>query len=370
MSSWRLSRGPERIALAGELRITDAAAIWRELSHLVADLGAMRRLDLDVSAATVIDGAVMALVVELRGALRARGVAAEISGANPKTAAIVHLYGGDRATVPTIGAPREGAIARLGAGLAAFVERAHRAVVFAGELASGAAAVIRHPRLASWRDLGPLIARAGTDGIPIVLVLDFLVGFVMAYQSTRQLESYGANLYVADIVGVSITRELAPLITAIIISGRSGAGFAAELGTMRVSEELDALATMGIPPVPYLVIPRVLALVVVAPVLALLGDIAGVLGGLVVAAASLDVHPHAYVTELRSEVLASDVWTGLVKSAAFGMAIAVIGCQQGLSTRGAAQGVGRSTTTTVVVCLFSLVAIDTALTIVFRGLGV
>jgi phospholipid/cholesterol/gamma-HCH transport system permease protein len=139
---------------------------------------------------------------------------------------------------------------------------------------------------------------------------------------------------------------------------------------MRVSEEIDALRTMGIAPIPYLVVPRIIALAIAAPVLALAGDIAGVLGGLVVGAMSLDVHPHAYLAELRAVVTAADVWTGLIKSLVFGIAIAIIGCQQGLTTRGAASGVGRSTTTTVVACLFTLVAIDTLLTTVFRGVGV
>jgi len=137
-----------------------------------------------------------------------------------------------------------------------------------------------------------------------------------------------------------------------------------------VSEEIDALQTMGISPVPYLVVPRIVALAIVAPVLALAGDIAGVLGGLAVGKISLGVHPNAYLTELRSVLVLADVWTGLVKSLAFGIAIAIIGCQQGLTTRGAASGVGRSTTTTVVACLFTLVAIDTALTMLFRGMHV
>jgi phospholipid/cholesterol/gamma-HCH transport system permease protein len=366
---WQLTPSAGRIAFAGELRIDDAAAIWHQLAQLVAQAGPTRRLDLDLSAAAAVDGAVMALVVELRASLQRRGIAAEIIGATSPMAAVVHLYGGDRPSALEPAVVREGAIARLGTALLGLGQRARRAISFAGDLASGTVAVIRRPRVANWRELAALIGRAGTDGVPIVLVLDFLVGFVMAYQSTRQLENYGANLYVADIVGVSLTRELAPLITAIIIAGRSGAGFAAELGTMRVSEELDALATLGIAPIPYLVVPRVLALAIAAPVLALLGDIAGVFGGLVVGAASLDVHPRAYMNELREVVAASDVWTGLVKSIAFGIAIAIIGCQQGLSTRGAAQGVGRSTTTTVVVCLFTLVAIDTALTMLFRGVG-
>jgi len=367
--AWHVEHRAGAIALAGELGIGDAPAIWRQLSSQAGRLAANERVAIDLTAATAVDGAIMALLVDLRASLAARGVPAEITGASARLRPIVELYGGDRPSVAVHPARRTGPIARLGSGLGGVATSVRRAIEFGGELVAGAAAVVRRPSLGGWRDLATLVARAGTDGILIVLVLDFLVGFVMAFQSTRQLANYGANVYVADLVGIAMTRELAPLITAIIISGRSGAGYAAELGTMRVTEEIDALRTLGIAPVPYLVIPRVLALAIAAPILALLGDIAGVCGGLVVGAASLDVRPHAYLDELNRVLIASDVWTGLVKSAVFGVAIAVIGCQQGLSTRGAASGVGRSTTTTVVACLFAIVAIDTALTVLFRGIS-
>lgn len=370
VAAWEIEIRLGRITLVGEFRTADAAAIWRSLQSHTRRLARGERVEIDLARAAVIDGTAMALLVDVRASLAIRGIDAKIIGSSERLAGVVHLYGGDRPPSVAPGEPHERPIARLGANVATAATHARRVIEFSGELLRGIAAIVRSPSLGGWRELGPLIARTGADGIPIVLVLDFLVGFVMAFQSTRQLEAYGANLYVADIVGISMTRELAPLITAIIISGRSGAGFAAELGTMRVSEEIDALRTMGITPIPYLVVPRIIALAVAAPVLALAGDIAGVLGGLAVGAMSLDVHPHAYLAELRAAVVASDVWTGLVKSFAFGVAIAVIGCQQGLTTRGAASGVGRSTTTTVVACLFTLVAIDTLLTTVFRGVGV
>lgn len=370
MASWQLESDPGRIAFAGELRTADAATVWRALHHHTDQLSRGAAVELDLERVRELDGTVMALFADVRSSLAARGVTAQITKALPRVAELVHLYGADRKLEPTPVRPRPSVVSRIGAGLATAGRNGRRSLEFAGELMRGLGAIVRRPSLGGWRDLGPLLARTGTDGLAIVFVLDFLVGFVMAYQSTRQLETYGANLYVADIVGISMTRELAPLITAIIITGRSGAGFAAELGTMRVSEEIDALQTMGIAPVPYLVVPRIVALAIVAPVLALAGDIAGVLGGLVVGKLSLGVHPNAYLTELRSVLVPADVWTGLLKSFAFGIAIAIIGCQQGLKTRGAASGVGRSTTTTVVVCLFTLVAIDTALTMLFRGMHV
>src|SRR5262249_30187213 len=152
--------------------------------------------------------------------------------------------------------------------------------------------------------------------------------------------------------------------------GRSGAAYAAELGTMRVSEEIDALRTMGFAPVQYLVLPRVFALALVAPMLTMIADVVGVAGGLVVGVADLGVTPTAYVVELRTIVNAWDVVTGLIKGTAFGIAIALIGCQQGLATRGSASAVGRSTTRTVVSSLFTIVIIDALLTVLFVELRI
>jgi phospholipid/cholesterol/gamma-HCH transport system permease protein len=367
MSAWQLAHGNGTIDVAGELRMADAPSIWQSLRRVVA--AAHGRLDICLDRARAVDGAVMALLVDTRASLDARGVSCEIVGGSPAVRELVHLYGGDQpiARGPTL--PRANAITRLGTSLERLAKRVFGLVSFAGELVLSVGRAVRRPASANLRELPDLVARAGTDGTAIVLILNFLVGFVMAFQSTRPLEQYGANLFVADIVGISVTRELAPLMTAVIIAGRSGAAFAAELGTMRVSEEIDALRTMGISPVGHLVLPRILALAIVAPVLTLFGDVIGVFGGAVVGASALDVTPRAYLAELRLVLLSSDVWTGLVKSVAFGALIAFIGCYQGLSARGAASGVGRSTTTTVVACLFTIVIVDTLFTMLFRGVG-
>ena len=368
MPAWQIARDDDRLRLAGALRIVDAAAIWRSLNRAGSADRPADHLDLDLHGVTVIDGTVAGLVVAVQDALVERGTRSEIVGVPERFVPLFALYRGDRRPAEPV--PRqERAIAQLGAALDQLGQQLRHVVEFAGELVASVGAIARRPRTASWRSFGMLIARAGADGVAIVVVLNFLVGFVIAFQSTRQLQTFGANRYVADIVGVSVTRELAPLMTAIIIAGRSGAAYAAELGTMAVSEELDALRTMSIAPVSYLAVPRVLALLV-APALTLLGDVVGVVGGCAVATVSLDITPHGYLAELRTIVVPSDVWTGLVKSGAFGLAIACIGCQRGLSTRGAASGVGRSTTSTVVACLFTIVVIDTLCTLLFREFGV
>jgi phospholipid/cholesterol/gamma-HCH transport system permease protein len=363
VTGWSIDRNARGLAIGGDLQLADAPEIWRTLKVLATKTA--RSIDFDVAKATAIDGAVMALLVDVRASLIAQGIRCEIVGGSARIREVIHLFGGDQPVPTRLQSLRLGPITELGASTQRVLRRAHALICFAGEVIAG----WRHPLQLHARSLPALIARAGADGVPIVLVLNFLVGFVMAFQSARQLQLYGANLYVADIVGISVTRELAPLMTAIIMAGRSGAGFAAELGTMRVSEEIDALRTLGFAPQPYLVLPRIVALALVAPVLTLLGDVVGVVGGMVVASSSLDVTPAGFMAELHNVLKTSDVWSGLVKSVAFGSAIAFIGCQQGLTATGAAQGVGRGTTSTVVQCLFAIVIIDTLFTIVFRGVG-
>jgi phospholipid/cholesterol/gamma-HCH transport system permease protein len=220
-----------------------------------------------------------------------------------------------------------------------------------------------------WTDVTRLMERAGADGVPIVLILNFLVGLVTGFQAAIQLQQFGATLFVADLVGLSVTRELAPLMTAILVAGRSGAAFSAELGTMRVGEEVDALRTLGLDPYHFLVFPRVLALVLVLPLLTILADVAGVAGGLLVALLRLDLTPAAYLLETQNAVHAWDVFSGLLKAPFFGASIALIACKRGLATSGGAEGVGRATTSAVVTSLFAIIVLDAIFTLVFNAFG-
>jgi phospholipid/cholesterol/gamma-HCH transport system permease protein len=228
---------------------------------------------------------------------------------------------------------------------------------------------LRSPRSANWRELPATMERSGADAVPIVLLINFLVGLAMAFQAAAQLKRFGANILVADLIGISISRELGPLMTAIVICGRSGAAFAAELGFMQVNGEIDALRTMGIGPMSYLVLPRTLALIAVVPLLTLLADAAGMLGGLVVGVWSLDLTVRGYLNQTMRVVEIWDISSGLVKSAVFALAISLIACQQGLATTGGAEGVGRRTTSAVVLTLFTLILADALMTVFFRTAG-
>src|SRR5436190_21282078 len=200
-------------------------------------------------------------------------------------------------------------------------------------------------------------ARAGADAVPITLLINLLLGMVMALQSAAQLKRFGAEIFVADLIGLSMVREVGPLMTAIIVTGRTGAAFAAELGSMRTNEEIDALRTMGFDPMRFLVIPRALGLILVLPLLTLLADAIGIAGGLLVAMKTLDLTAASYWSETQKAVHLPDVTSGLIKGGVFALAIALICCQQGLAASGGAEGVGRRTTAAVVVTLFSLILI-------------
>jgi phospholipid/cholesterol/gamma-HCH transport system permease protein len=243
------------------------------------------------------------------------------------------------------------------------------ALDFIGDAFIAGGQVLRAPRRLNWSDVPRLMERAGADGIPIVLMINFLVGLVTGFQAALQLKQFGANIFVADLVGLSVTRELAPLMTAIIIAGRSGAAFSAEIGTMRVSEEIDALRTLGLDPFHFLVFPRVLALTLVAPLLTILADVIGIAGGLLVAMFSLDLTFQAYLAESTKALDLWDVFSGILKSAVFGLNVALVACQRGLATRGGAEGVGRSTTSAVVTSLFAIVVLDAVFTVVFHAIG-
>jgi phospholipid/cholesterol/gamma-HCH transport system permease protein len=365
---YALQRDGDRVRLFGDLRMHDAAAIWHEIRQVTA--GDAGTVVFDLSNVQAADGGVMALLVELRAELAARGVTAEIVGANERVETIVKLYSGHEAFTKRKRRKPEGTIAQLGRATLEAKAEAKAILDFVGSMVLAAGTLVRHPRAGNWKEVAPLCETAGANAVPIVLLINFLVGFVMAFQSARQLKMFGANVYVADLVGISLTRELAPLMTAIIVCGRSGAAFAAELGSMKVSEEIDALRTLGLTPFGWLVVPRVVALVLVVPLLTLIADFAGVAGGMLVGIIDLDLTAQGYIIETLAAVHAWDVLTGLLKSLVFAIAIALIACQQGFSASGGAEGVGRRTTSTVVTSLFAIVVLDALFTVVFRAFDV
>lgn len=216
-----------------------------------------------------------------------------------------------------------------------------------------------------WRLTAVQMVRIGLNSVPIVSVITFFVGLIIAMQAARQLQPFGATIYVADLVGVSVTRELGPLITAIIIAGRSGSAIAAEIGTMKVGEEIDALSTMALNPVNFLIVPRTLAMLIVLPCLTVMADLLGIAGGFVLAIVTLKLPFVAYFNQTAEAILLNDFITGLIKSFFFALIIAQIGVYQGFGVEGGAEGVGKSTTASVVSSIFLIIVADLVFTMLF-----
>jgi phospholipid/cholesterol/gamma-HCH transport system permease protein len=365
----RVEVGDERavVYFTGELRFRQCFRSWTEVQELARVPAA--RVDLDLSGVEHLDGAATALLLELRAELERAGMASDVLGARGPVLAMLELYG-THAPRPSIREPPRpiGILDQIGRETMALFGES-KGLDFIGDVVVAGLQAWRRPRAVNWRDVPGLMERAGADGLPIVLTINFLVGLVTAFQAAIQLKQFGANIFVADLVGLSVTRELAPLMTAIIVAGRSGAAFSAELGTMRVSEEIDALRTLGLDPFHFLVFPRVLALTLVLPLLTILADLVGIAGGMVVAMLSLDLTANAYLIETQKAVGLWDVSSGCIKTAAFGVNVALIACQRGLSTRGGAEGVGRATTSAVVTSLFAIVVADAMFTVVFNVFG-
>ena len=206
------------------------------------------------------------------------------------------------------------------------------------------------------------VLRAGNDSLPLVALIAALIGIILALQSAYQLRELGAQHLVADLVAVSITRELGPLMTAILVSGRVGSAVAAELGTMKVSEEIDALTVTGIDPINFLVAPRLIGLVIAVPCLTLFADLVGILAGCSVGVLALGIGATGYLNDSIAALAAEDLWGGILKALVFGGIIGLVGCQQGLSTQGGANEVGRSTTSAVVRSIVLIIVADLFIT--------
>lgn len=353
----------------GDLDTASASeALERLRSELKSEPGPVR---LDLSQIDRAEPTALALVVALSRDLEARDVRVIVE---EPTGAAGRLF----AAMP-VDPPKPSQRAEPGS--ESHLEQIGKAVVgvwrevmdvlsFTGEASAAAWRSIRRPGQVAWSSVPRQMDRAGTDGFPIVVAINFLVGTTIALQGAIQLKEFGLDIYVADSVALATVRSLGPLMCAIIVAGRSGAGMAAELGTMRVNEEVDALKTLGMDPMSYLVLPRVIGLVLVVPVLTVFADIASILGGLVVGITALDLTLAAYIERTLDALSMNHVFSGIFKSAFFGLAIAVVACERGLLTRGGAEGVGRATTSAVVAIIFFLVVLEAVFTGLFHVWGI
>lgn len=250
------------------------------------------------------------------------------------------------------------------------IERSRDLLGFVGELVLSFGRLLRGKATYLRSDLVQYIQEAGAEALPIVSLISFLIGMIFAFVGVMQLRNFGAGIYTADLVAVAMVREMAPIMTAIIMAGRTGAAYAAQIGTMKVNEEVDALTTLGMHPIDFLVTPRVLALIIMMPMLTLYGSLMGILGGAAVGLTMLDASLVQYTTQTVNSVGLNSLLGGLFKSIVYGSLVAIAGCQQGMACGNSAMAVGQSTTRAVVMGIVLIVVSAAILTVIYINLGI
>jgi len=358
------------LRLAGRLDAHSVSRVWGQALDGLHSRAA-QPVRIDTSSVEYCDGAGVAMLVDLLRQPRDAGAAVEL-GETPE--AVQRMLApfdvrdfqvadtGSRPPGPGFGRQLNEAIHDLGRHL-------YHQVEFVGEATAALVNAARHPAQVRWRDALRLAQEAGANALPIVALIAFLMGVILAFQSAVAMRQFGAEIFVANLVALSLFRELGPLMTAILLAGRSAAAFAAEIGTMKVNEEINALTTMGLDPVRFLVVTRVLAAVAVMPLLTIVADLVGLLGGGLVML-SFDVPLVTYFQQVTNAVSLGDFLGGLFKAAVFGLLVAGVGCLRGLETRNGAAAVGVSTTRAVVSAIILIVIADGLFAVLFFHLGI
>jgi phospholipid/cholesterol/gamma-HCH transport system permease protein len=361
--------GRARLVLKGRLDRDAAARIWK--------LGTQRVLEAQPASLVVeageleyCDGAGVAWLWRLKQIQQDHGGQFEIRDLRPAFERLLALFEPHHLVSPPPRPWRVASFVRaLGETTVRLVHGFHAQVDFTGEVVAKLLSGLRHPHTLRWREILVTADKAGANAVGITALLGFLIGLIIAFQSAVAMEEFGAQIFVADLVVIALFRELGPLITAFILASRSGSAFAAEIGTMKVNEEIDALTTMALDPVQYLVLPRVIAATCIMPLLTMFNLLFGLIGcGLVMASWHIPVH--TFMDRIREAASLSDFFSGMAKTFVFGALIAGIGCLRGLQTGSSPSAVGDSATRAVVSGIVAIVVADGVFAVVYYFLGI
>jgi phospholipid/cholesterol/gamma-HCH transport system permease protein len=368
----RADRQGERVRLipTGRFDLDHIAANVQAIANAETAIDGCSTVELDLGEVDRIDGTGAFVLMRFLNRLEEAGRSIHIvQERNPKAVRLIALYRQSQTAPPT--APRRGGrLARLGSATAELPGVLGRGLDFTGHVTMAVPESATAPRSVDWRSVPRLIQTIGADGLPVAAAANLLIGLIVGSLGVQQLARFGAEIYVPELVVVTQFRELGPLVTALLVAGRSGAGIASEIATMKVSEEIDALRSMGFDPIRWLVVPRCVALVISVPILTWIGDVLSLAGGLISTTVISDVTPHAYVVATANVVTPNDFLSGLAKSPFLGLAIGLIACAQGLATHGGAAAVGARTTTAVVMATFAVIVISALFTLLYAVIGV
>ncbi len=356
----------QTLACSGAWTVRGIAALPRHIgAALVPGVAAVA---IDGRAVTAMDTAGAWRINQLRQRLEAAGKQVRLETFRAEHAALINLVADTRRDTPAVSSRRN--VEAFYTRCVGIFQDLIGFLAFTGETVVSFVQMIWNPRSIRWTVIVNEMFEAGFKAMPIVGLLSFLMGVVIAYQGAVQLQLYGASIYVADLLGYSMLRELAPLITAILISGRTGSAYTAQIGTMQVTEEVAALRTIGIPPMHILVLPKLIALIIVLPLLSVFADIMAIFGGMVMANLQLGIGFNAFLNRLGEAIDFSTFMIGIGKAPVFAAIIAIVGCYQGFKVRGSAESVGRHTTISVVQAIFLVIVTDALFSILFSMLGI
>ena len=369
LSTGTNEQGNVTITIVGRLDSASTSSIWQKAMDALEEASS-KNVVVDTSGVDYCDGTGIGLLVELHLRQRKAGGELEIIGLRTEFQRLMDMFDPAEFEKTQIEKPYKARLPEE-VGRAAFTiwDNIRSQITFLGELIVALVSAVGNPRRVRWKDAFLIAETGGVNALPIIALISFLIGLIMAFQAAIPMRQFGAEIFVADLIALSTLRELGPLMTAIVMAGRTSAAFAAELGTMKVNEEIDAMSTMGLDPVRFLVVTRVLAILIMMPLLTIFANLLGIIGGSVVLL-SLGYPLVTYVDRIIISASYGDLLGGLVKSLAFGLIVAGIGCSRGLQTKTGASAVGVSTTKAVVSGFILIIITDGIFSVVYFYLGI
>jgi phospholipid/cholesterol/gamma-HCH transport system permease protein len=360
-------QGEACLTLSGRISLHNVREVMGQALPLF-DLSRPKRLAIDLADLDRVDSAGALFLLLMEREAERRSIPFEFLHMSSKVRRVVDLLD-PRVIFARPPAEKGGALGffeEVGETSIRFFGDITQTITFGGTLISEVVLSLFRPSTVRWRDVLVYMKKVGVDGVPILGLISFLMGLIIAFMSSLQLKQFGANIYVASLVAIAMVRELGPILTGVLVTGRSGSAFAAEIGTMMVNEEVDALVTMGFDPVRFLAVPKVYAAVLVVPLLTFFSDLFAIVGGMCVGILGLNLTFFTYTQQTAWALTIFDVVAGVVKSIVFAILIAGIGCQRGFSVRGGAQAVGNATTSAVVSGLFLIIVADSTFALILN----
>lgn len=362
--------GDITLHLQGRMDVINASPMMRELHSLLKEWPSSS-LTVDLEKVTYLDDFGVLVLVELKQMISSRKGHFSLINASGKVSEILSTLKLNALEGPATFVKKRpaGIFIRLGEVTIKHASDLKYMISFMGAVCLALLYVLLHPKSLRLDDTLAYMQKTGVDALPIVGLVSFLLGLIMAFMSSVQLRQFGANILVASLVGLAMVRELGPIMTAIIVAGRSGSSFAAEIGTMKISEEVDALFTMGFDTTRFLAVPKIIATVIVVPLLTIFSNVFAITGGLIVGVFMLDLTADAYITQTLKTLTLFDLTWGLLKSGVFALLIALTGCLRGFQVSGGAASVGKATTSAVVSSIFLIILSDSIFAVILQYWG-